>query len=155
MLTLRKKSAGFYLTDIKFDTASSHQNRTMHPLRRYRRWTSWMASLAILVAALAPALSHALGGWPGAGWVEVCSSQGARWVQADQVPQDSAPAGLQAGDACLYCSVHAPALGLPSLPAWMPLSSRLSQALPPAARATHVNSPAWLSAQPRAPPHLS
>lgn len=124
----------------------------MHRLRAHRRITSWIAALAVLLAALAPAVSHALGSRLGASWVEVCTLAGSKWVQPGE---DSAPAGAQVVEHCPYCTLHSPAIGMPPAPpADVPVLVA-GPFVPPAFLAAPRTLHAWASAQPRAPPVLS
>ena len=125
--------------------------------RATRLLTSWIATLAILMAALAPSISHALGAKNGASWVEVCSTVGAKWVKPDGSATDKAPAS---GDAhlfehCPYCSLHANAIAIPPAPAAFEPAPAVSQPLPAAFLAAPRTLHAWVSAQPRAPPQFS
>lgn len=127
----------------------------MRARRTHRRLTTWIAALAILLASLAPAMSHALASAAGTLWVEVCTSQGAKWIQAGEDGTERAPASAHLLEHCPYCTLHAPALGLPPaapsahLP--LPLSHAVPLAFLSAPRTLHV----WVRAQPRAPPLFS
>ena len=84
-----------------------------------RRCAAWAACLAILMAALAPSISHALSVSRGAGiaWMEVCSTSGPRLVEAG-VSQDESAAPLSSDSMmesahCPFCSTHAASFGLP------------------------------------------
>jgi hypothetical protein len=116
--------------------------------------------LAILMASLAPSVSHALGPTRGASWIEVCSAQGAKWVQGDSSDprsneSGSAPAAAHLLDHCPYCSVPMPAWGLPPAHEVVPLALGPEDELPPAFLAAHRTPHAWVTAQPRAPPFCS
>ncbi len=119
--------------------------------------TSWLAILAILMAAFAPSISHALGSKFGPSWVEVCTPSGAKWVQAGNGAGDEAPA-LSGGhllEHCPYCSLHANAIAVPATPvASVPLLLPPHD-LPIAFLAVPRTLYAWVSAQPRAPPQFS
>jgi hypothetical protein len=135
----------------------SDKIETMRLHRAPRVLASWIAVLAILMAALAPAISHALGAEDGAPWIEVCSSVGAKWVQLEDGSTNQAP-GPGDGHAfehCPYCSLHANAVAIPAtllVVAWVePVSAFLPVAFLAAPRTLF----AWTSAQPRAPPHFS
>lgn len=122
--------------------------------RAARRLATWIATLAVLFAALAPTLSHALAGsQPGASWVEVCSASGSRWLPAAD-DEGSRPASHTL-EHCPYCSLQS---DLPLLPA------AVHAALPQPRAATFVPAAflsaartlyAWTTAQPRAPPLFS
>lgn len=124
-------------------------------LRARRQLTSWIAILAVLVASLAPSVSHALGLNKGASWMEVCSAQGSKWQQTDSDESRGAPAAGHVLEHCPYCSIHAPALGMPPAPEVAPLSLDLTDEFPLAFLAAPRTLHAWLSAQPRAPPSFS
>lgn len=109
--------------------------------------------LAVLVASLAPVVSHALGKSGTASWVEVCTAQGSQWVQGDAPPAgDPAPGAGHLLDHCPYCSLHPNAVGIPPalLQALPPVAA--GHAVPLAFLAAPRTLHAWVSAQPRAPP---
>lgn len=114
-----------------------------------------MALLAILMASLAPALSHALATGAGSGWVEVCTIQGAERMYAADDDTKPAPASAHVFDHCPYCSLHLPGLGpLPDTRrGYLPvgLAHEVWRIFLAAPRTLH----AWLGAQPRAPPPFS
>ena len=113
--------------------------------------------MAILMAALAPSISHALGAKNGASWVEVCTTVGAKWVQPDGSVTDKAPASGYAHpfEHCPYCSLHANAIAIPPAPLALVPALALSHPLPAAFLAAPRTLHAWVSAQPRAPPQFS
>lgn len=119
---------------------------------RTRRFAAWLATFAILLAALAPAVSHAMTAVRGgASWVEVCTATGPALVKVagEQAPvKDSAPSHV---DHCPFCSTHAGAAGLPPAAAALPVATG-AHALPElflrAPRPLFV----WAAAQARAPP---
>ncbi len=131
--------------------------------RRHRGLTLWFAMLAMVFAALAPAVSHALAlaSAPGRGssaWIEVCTAQGARWVTADGAgdAQPDGPAGAASGhfDHCPFC--HLAGQGMAPPPAAMALQLRPALREGPPERfltAPHT-AHVWRAAQPRAPPLL-
>lgn len=130
----------------------------MRSARARLRFTGWVAILVVLLASLAPSLSHALGATQGASWVEICTAQGSKWVQGDSADSGgskSAPAFAHPLEHCPYCSIHMPALGLPPTPLIVPLELGLEAEVPPAFLAAPRTSHAWVSAQPRAPPLFS
>lgn len=133
----------------------SLESPVMRVVRRDRRLTGWIAALAILLASLAPALSHALASATGSGWVEVCTAQGSKWVQAGPDGGEHAPASAHLLEHCPYCSLHTPSLGLPPaappVPGLLPRVHEAPRAWLPAPRTLHP----WVRAQPRAPPLFS
>lgn len=119
-----------------------------------RALTSWVAILAILMAALAPSVSHALAAHGSVAWIEVCSALGSKWVRADAPEREpaSGSSGVQALEHCPYCTLqdHAPALpasrsneNLCAAPGLDPLAARI---------AAPQTAAVWHRAQPRAPP---
>ncbi|MBL8372637.1 MAG: DUF2946 family protein [Burkholderiaceae bacterium] len=92
----------------------------MNTLRRHRPLT-WLAILAIALAACLPTLSRALSA-PAAGqaaWLEVCSAAGMRWVslQTGEIRSQAPPAQGDSNqpllDACPYCVLAAERLAPP------------------------------------------
>lgn len=81
------------------------------------RWlAAWIACFAILFAALAPSVSHALGAARGDLWTEVCSPGGARMVKVgmDQAGEGGqGPIASTAFEHCAFCALHGGASGLP------------------------------------------
>ena len=79
-----------------------------------------LALCAILLLALAPAVSRVLGAGASAtmaGWIELCTPSGLKWVDAAGIGGDDAPLPMPAtasGD-CAYCPLAS------SLP-WLPLA---------------------------------
>jgi hypothetical protein len=124
----------------------------MSRLRAHRRIATWIAALAVLLAALAPAVSHALGSSLGEGWVLVCTAQGAKWVQPGD---DSTPVTSPSVEHCPYCTLHTPTIGMPPAPPAVLPAVDAATFVPPAFLAAPRTLHAWASAQPRAPPALS
>lgn len=125
--------------------------------RATRALTSWIAVLAILMAALAPSISHALGTRNAASWLEVCSAAGAKWVNAggDTDDKSPVPSGAHPLEHCPYCSLHANAIAIPAKPAAAVPVLLPAHDLPTAFLAAPRTLHAWVSAQPRAPPSFS
>lgn len=122
------------------------------------RCTAWIACFAILLAALAPSISHALAiaGDGSGNWVEICTVSGSKLVSANHDHQSPAPADKFGHlKHCPFCLSHAVSVGL--LP---PADFTL-----PVVAGTHIlpslfyQAPrplfAWAVAQPRAPPAFS
>lgn len=94
-----------------------------------RRWV-WLAWVAMLFGAMAPTVSRALAATNGpTGWIEVCTSTGARWVPlatgdvalpkaAIEQPPDT-PDSLSLNH-CPFCLLSAERLGLPPAPTALP-----------------------------------
>lgn len=140
----------------KSRTAPIHLAR-MRFRRASRVLTSWIAVLAILMAALAPSISHALSAKNGASWIEVCTSVGAKWVLPDGSLKDQAPVSgdVHPVEHCPYCSLHANAMAIPAAPVVPAPAIFSSDLLPTAFLVAPRTLYAWVSAQPRAPPQFS
>lgn len=116
--------------------------------------TGWLASLALLFAALAPTLALAAGARPASDWVEVCTAQGSAWVQADTGGGHDGANPSHPFEHCPFCAFQAHGLGLPpALPA-LPLLDG-AHYVAAAFLAAPRTLPAWVRAQPRAPPSIS
>lgn len=111
---------------------------------------------AMLLAALAPAISRSLAGTRGVGdWVEICSPEGMRWAQL-QAPGNGALQVddlLHALDHCAHCGLAAERFAplqptLPVVAAWA------SQGQPPAHTASTPASRAAPHPAARGPPLL-
>lgn len=120
-------------------------------------FAAWIACIAILLSSLAPAIAHALQRDGQGAWAEVCTTSGSKVVSLDSGLADEAPS-LPAEHPlqhCPYCSLHAPALGMPpgslAVPTLVPQLSAVPEPMLAAPRTLF----AWATAQPRAPPRLS
>ncbi len=111
-----------------------------------------MAALAILLAALAPSLSHAFAANGDAGWVELCSADGRKWVRATVDEKERVPAPAHALEHCPGCSLHAPTLAPPPVSELAVPAAPRGRDLPAACLFAPRTPHAWASAQPRAPP---
>lgn len=76
------------------------ESSSMRDLRAQSRLTSWIAALAILLASLAPALSHALASPTSKNWIEICTTQGSQWIQASADGSDRTPASAHVLEHC-------------------------------------------------------
>jgi Protein of unknown function (DUF2946) len=119
-----------------------------------RRFAAWVAAVAIVLSALAPAISNALQDPSAESWTQICSTRGARWIAASADPAQGAPAPAHVAE-------HSPCCLLQGSAAAPPPSLLLMALL-----AVHFEAPrlflagqrtlhAWLAAQPRGPPRLS
>jgi Protein of unknown function (DUF2946) len=77
----------------------------MLPPRKRSKLISWIATLAILMSALAPTISHALSlSKASKGFVaEICTTSGIKLAQA--IDEDSSPSPSAAEGHCPYCVV--------------------------------------------------
>ncbi len=123
----------------------------MLPARASRVISAWFAVVALLVAALAPALSHAVSARAAISASDVCRVD-------DSVRGDATPAphgGAHPFEHCPYCTLHADGVALPpAAPAGSTLRLDLGDGLPVAFLAAPRTLHAWVSAQPRAPPRF-
>lgn len=125
-------------------------------LSTQRRLTGWIAVFAILLAALVPALSHALGsGKAAAAWIEVCSAEGSKWVASDSGKPAGPPGSAHSLAHCPGCLTQVPTMGLPPADVAVLLPPGLKHERPPAFLAASTTPHAWINAQPRAPPPAS
>ena len=121
-----------------------------------RRRITWIAALAVLAMALAPAISQWLLAQrsPGLAWVAVCASTGTRWVAVDESARDSQhPASGQHDQShCPACHLQANGLGLPP----QPLNIQVLPAEPEGLPFLFLHAPrtlaAWSPSIARAPP---
>ncbi|ATE59544.1 DUF2946 domain-containing protein [Thauera sinica] len=128
-----------------------------------RRPYAWFAILAILIGALAPAVSRALPVERGTAFVlELCSATGTHrvWLSAAEagryagaVPQDSGRPDADAGRSCPCCITHGAGFGLPpddGPPAFVSFSA--ADVEPCRFLVAPHPSFAWMPSRPRAPP---
>lgn len=125
-----------------------------------RRFSAWVACFAILLAALAPSVSHAVAAAKGSGspWLEICTTVGTRYVRVAQDHNPVSPVPAQETlhfEHCPFCLTHAVSLGLPPADAFILPAGIGGHAFP----FLFYQSPrplfAWGAAQPRAPPAIS
>ena len=126
----------------------------MRPTRASKSIAAWLAAFGMLMAALAPALSHALGSEPARGWAEVCSALGWKIVNVEPTSGSPRPAS-DAGhllEHCPYCSMHATWAALPPSPAATLALPALSFELPRLFLRASRSLFAWTAPPSRAPP---
>lgn len=126
------------------------------PLSRvHRRFTAWLAMLAMVLGALAPTVAQAVvASSDRAGWVEVCSVSGMIWVQADTdaAPSDSPTAPVaDASMHCPWCTLHGGAADLPPVSVLAEPLPRQTEPPPAFFRAVTLSG-TWAVAHARAPP---
>ena len=122
-------------------------------VRIHRRFTAWLAMLALVMSALAPTVSQAVVmSSDRAEWLEVCTTTGVMWVKADSATTDDGTLPMvgheQGCDICTHTVTGAsPVLTDIAVPAlWQ--SSAQPQALVSSAHPAVL----WAPAQSRAPP---
>ena len=121
--------------------------------RRTDRWVRWATLMALALATLAPAVSHALHFARGdiQPWSLICSASGG--MRRVQLPDAPELGQLQhAFEHCAACVLQLPAAPPPPLPATAVARSDLSQAAPTVLLSEPPTLRAWASAQPRGPP---
>lgn len=133
------------------------ESRPMKSSRSTFQIAAWIASLAMLLAALAPTVSHALAASAKEGslWTEICTAAGIKLVKSDDGAQDKQGGKNRQIASMEHCPYCLPQGAMPGLPA-APLSTL------PAASGNHsrpilyYHAPrplfVWASAQSRAPP---
>ena len=122
---------------------------------------AWIACFAILLAALAPTISHALAAQQHPvqqqEWVEICSMEGSKMVMVEHEHTAPQPAHDSFGhmEHCPFCLNHAVAHGLPPIDSPVLPMVAGSSVLPPLYYQASRPLFAWDVAQPRAPPFFS
>jgi Protein of unknown function (DUF2946) len=126
----------------------------MHSTRASKSPAAWIAAFGILMAALAPALSHALRSNSQAGWVQVCSALGSKIVNVDASSDAPRPASDDGHllEHCPYCSLHAAIDAMTPAPASGLVLLTLSFELPRLFLSAPSDLFAWTAPQSRAPP---
>ena len=116
----------------------------------------WIAMLAVLFSALAPAISHALAAAAPERLVEICTVDGVKTLSLAAADISKAPAKSMHGmEHCPYCVTHGGSTGLPPAPA-MTLAVIGGHDLYPS---LFYSAPRplyqWSAGQPRAPPAIA
>lgn len=125
------------------------------PSLRHRR-TTWVTLVTLLLATLAPTVSHSLSRVRAATapWDEVCTTRAGGRTSGHKAlggPGPVAPLGHH----CAFCATHGGALGPPPALAGSVDAPALSLALTLRALSAPSVQAAWSSAQPRAPPRAA
>lgn len=124
--------------------------------RSSRSLTAWIASIAILLAALAPAISQAAYRASGdASWLEICTAYGMERVRVDGQPDPDGDTVKGTGKLCVYCSFFVGALPPPSAPNLMPSVPAGTDVLGTAPLEHPRPLVAWAASRARAPPSLA
>jgi hypothetical protein len=125
----------------------------MHNKALKRKLTAWIAMFAILLASLAPSISHAISAAKGELWMEICTVEGVKFIKFGGGSPETPPVKKTTGlEHCPFCSTHGGAVGvlpssefaIPKLDAPATMPSLFYQSPRPLA--------IWASAQSRAPP---
>lgn len=120
-----------------------------------RRFAAWIACFAMLFAALAPSISHALSMSRGETWTEVCSVGGAKLVQVSVAQGDIADPAREDAihlEHCPFCATHAGSLALLPPAGFTILLIETHQTHPFLFFRSPHPLPIWTDAQSRAPP---
>lgn len=116
-----------------------------------------LAMIVVTLAALAPAITNALGHTPVANWVELCSAQGTKRIAVNAAGEPISPAEqvMQHSEHCPFCHIeHTPAALPPAIAPAVP-QTQAHQAFPALFYAAKRPLHAWAPALARAPPALS
>jgi hypothetical protein len=131
----------------------------LQTLRLWRGLTRLVLA-ALLLGALAPGISRVLaaqGGSPAA--IEICTSQGMRWIQLSAPDPSHAEApeqspGLSAQSQCVFCLLVADRLGPPPA-ASVHFFKAESGLAPPDEQAFSFVTTTTIAARPRGPPYVA
>nr|WP_315251617.1 DUF2946 domain-containing protein [uncultured Duganella sp.] len=128
----------------------------MSSILNRRVLVAWIALLAILFGALAPAVSHAMSakGSPPQ-WLELCGVNGIKRVQ---LPDDGGPRQtdlMQHMEKCPYCAAHATPLALTPPEAFSFAVVGGHDLYPSLFHQAPTPLFSWAAAQPRGPPATS
>jgi hypothetical protein len=117
----------------------------------------WIALMAVLFSALAPAVSHALTASGGAAdTLEICTVNGYKLVKLAGANSDKAPdATRHAMEHCAFCTIHGDPHGLPATPSTVVPLDTGHDLYPPLFYSAPRTAHAWSTANPRAPPALA
>lgn len=135
----------------------AHRIADMRLTRVSRAFASWMAMVAILMAALAPTLSQAWAAQSGSPLLEICTANGTKWIQQSDgtTAPTQTPGEGPLSKHCPYCLSQAQAPAIPVSPLSMALLPTLPALLPTAFLQTPRPLFTWLPVQSRAPPLAS
>ena len=125
--------------------------------RRLDRRIGWAALLALLLAALAPSIAHALRHARGdtLPWSQLCSASGGkRVVFESQRGEPGSTPHAHAFEQCGFCALHAQGWAPPPATGMLAMRGDLQATLPLAQPLSLQTRRTWLAAQPRAPPPL-
>lgn len=125
-------------------------------VRIHRRFTTWLAMLALVMSALAPTVSQAVVmSSERADWLEVCTTTGVMWVKADSATTDDGTLPMvgheQGCDICTHTVTGAPPVLLGIDTAVIDPPSAQPQARVSSAHPAVL----WAPAQSRAPPRFA
>jgi hypothetical protein len=128
--------------------------------RHTKQFTAWLACIAILLAALAPSISHALPAASGTNsfWAEICSSTGPKMMKMAKGHGSNSSSPAEKGmhfEQCPFCLAHAGSFGLPPSPGFtFPVVNGTFE-LPPLLYRSPRPLFMWAAPQSHAPPALT
>lgn len=126
----------------------------MFRLRARQRITAWIATFAVLLGALAPAISQAMAGASAAdmGWMDVCTVAGMERVAIGDAGQKQDGPASPAMEHCPYCFTHAGSFGLPPADPAVFIPAAAAEVMPPLYYVAPRPLFAWANPHSRAPP---
>jgi hypothetical protein len=131
----------------------------MHFRRAQQKLLAAIAALVMTFASLAPAWAAAISGAPGvAGWVELCSADGAKRIAVDANgdPVSSEPSKHKtSGEHCPFCNLQQTPATLPPAPTQVVPQTVEHATFPALFYAATRPSHAWAPSRSRAPPELA
>jgi len=139
----------------------------MEFFRRNRRLVSWLACMAIMLNALAPAISHAVESLhdKSAPWEQICSVSGTKFVPLDfgsltnKQAADSKNGGgtkpMAPMQHCPYCLAHAGSIAILTDHGFVLTQAGSSYSLPELFYQSPRTLFVWAASSPRAPPSFS
>ena len=116
----------------------------------------WIAMLAILFSALAPAVSHALAAASASiDTAEICTTNGYKLVKRIASDSSKAPASTKHGmEHCPFCTTHGGSDVLAATPPVLVAPNGARDAYPSLFYTAPHSQHAWSTANPRGPPPL-
>lgn len=131
----------------------------MRMTKATHRFATWIACFAILMASLAPSISHAVAAAKNApnAWMEICTVTGSKMVMVD-AENSQTPVPVEKAmhfEHCPFCLNHAVSAGMPPSPDFVMPVVADDHVLPSLFYQSSRPLFAWAVAQPRAPPAFS
>ena len=145
------------LSSARTGLTTALMNRRSGLPRGFPRWLVWLTAWVIALSALAPTISRALAHAGSVQWVQVCTSEGIRWIALSDADNgaDSGEAGKSALhlDHCPLCVLMGERLAPPAEAPVLALE-RMAHAAPVAVLRHAVWAQPVRAAHPRGPPAL-
>lgn len=130
-------------------------NKKMRMDRLTRHFAAWLACFAVLFAALAPSISHAMSAAKGEPWAEICTIDGAKFVKIGGDQLLKSDPGTQKSmhfEHCPFCATHGGSLALPRAAALAVPLLETHETYPFLFFQSPRPLAIWVAAQSRAPP---